>query len=576
MTLSFLVTRRALALGAQDTVTGWYAKTYTETADYDKIVIVPKGYSLANFGIGTYAKYTTTGIICAPLFEDDEIIANARYYRVGSVEPVTIGDSHAFYMCELQEAKMHGDQPSTSGTWHLDSDATRTDPRYRMKTWLDGYLTAANIKEDDAATLASYITHFADPDYNIKRVFITKDVDLVFSIGKTTGKAKEDYLHKIYAFEESIPITISAINKAGLTGANVVEQAEQEIRHVFTDYLYGAATHVLGSIRGIDSVKHEPIDLGHCLMWSTTVTVKYERANDEYVPTTPNFDHGVAFTYEGDRLAGGIEGTWTLTNGGGGAHSTGTQTIDTENNLYLNLTAFTDDMYTTNGTNLNLNTTTYTQIRWRIKTTAAATAKIILTYSDATTQTVLAETGSPYVFTVGTATLTAIKLLDHISLYCCDGVGTVTYDFIEVYTGTYILPNVIHMSPPLILQEAVITVPSRFGSINQALGSASMEIRMTCDLDMEHTDLKWKRAQTGASTDHNNIDILLETAHRGGNAVSWVWLDLGDPTMQFKARLVEVNPAYSEGGNTVELVWREYRHGTAGNETTSERFGLNL
>jgi hypothetical protein len=547
------------------------------------MVIVPKGFSLANLGIGTHAKYTTTGIICAPLFEDEEIIANARYYRVGSVEPVTIGDSHAYYTCEVREARMHGDQPSTSGTWHLDSDSVRTDPRYRMKVWLDAYLTSTNILKDDALTSATYITHFADPDYNIKRVFITKGIDLVFSIDKTTAKPKEDYLHKIYAFEESVLITICAINKSGLTAANVVEQAEQEIRHVFTDYLYGAATHVLGSIRGIDSVKHDPVDLGHCLMWSTTVTVKYERANDEYVPTTPAFDHTVGFIYEGDRLAGGIEGTWDIDDAGHLGGSTVVTTINSENNVDMHLTNYVADafIHSNDGgtTPLGLTPTAYPYIRWRYRTSGeSARARIDLVDSGGHVINVLTGTLSPMTWQVGSAGIDFgdAHTISDIRLYACNGAGNVYYDFVEIYGGTYILPNVTKMSPPLLLQDAVIQIPGRFGSINQALGSQSMEIRMTCDLDMEHTNLKWKRLQTGASTDINNIDILLETAHRGAGTTSWVWLDIGDPAMQFKARLVEVNPAYSEEGNSVELTWREYRHGTAGNETTSERFGLNL
>jgi hypothetical protein len=604
----FLITRRELSLGTQDPVTGWYGKTFTDSTGfcptttglcsihgivdscYDKMAIAPKGASLAQYGVGSYAKYPYTGIICAPLKEDDEVIAGSYYYRVGWVQPVKAGDSHICYVCELLKREMPGDRPATSGTWHLDSDAVRTDPRNRIKTVLDDNLTVANIKEDDGATNATYITQFSDPDYHLKRVFITKAVDVILSVGKTAAKAKPDYIHKPYAFEETVPIDICAVDKAGLTATNVVEQAEQEIRHVLTDYY-------AGSIRSIESVKHAPVDIGEMLMWKTTVTVKYTRPNDEYVPTAPAFDREIGYVYEGDRVVGGEEGTW-------GKHEDGntiTFPVDSENNLDLIVSnsAGNKIAYVHNGTDLVYSSTVYPKVRGRYKTSnLTIKAKVVLefsTWNDGNSeavniaagfgQEVLAEASS-LTWTVFTADVDLGNTIANIRLYAngekTDTTATVYYDFIELYQGDYILPNVLHMSPPMLLQEANIPIPGRMGTVNQPLGSGDMEVKMTCDLDMEHTNLLWRRPQTVQGTtvppksDYNNIDTLMATLQNCGVDVNWVWLDLGSPAMQFKARLVEVTPALEGEGNVVELLWREYRHGSASTETAAERFGTSL
>jgi hypothetical protein len=111
-----------------------------------------------------------------------------------------------------------------------------------------------------------------------------------------------------------------------------------------------------------------------------------------------------------------------------------------------------------------------------------------------------------------------------------------------------------------------------------------MEVTMECDLDMQpwtgdasNTQISWKRPQTnGTKTDVNNQDVLLETHHRGSFYEDWTWIDLGEPAMQFKARLIEMRPSYSGEQGKLRLVWREYRHGNASGETANERFGLSL
>jgi hypothetical protein len=356
------------------------------------------------------------------------------------------------------------------------------------------------------------------------------------------------------------------MNKTGITATNLLDQAYEEIKHVFTDYPFG-------SFRTITDAKSVPHDMGGFTMYSMEFTITYERINDDYTPTYPTFDYGIAFIYEGDRLTGGSEGTWTLSQGAG---STCAQTITSDNNLYLDQTVYGADSYTYNATNLGLSSTLYYKLRVRFKTSGNAKARVDLTYSDASTAQVMAETASA-TFTTVVCGITASKTTDHINLYCCDGVGTVTYDFVEIFSDIYVLPNCTMLEPPVMVNDAVIEIPGRVGSVNQVLGSQSMEVTMECDLDMEPAALTWKRPQTTTpKTDVNNQDVLLETHHRGSFYEDWTWLDLGEPAMQFKARLIEMRPSYSSEQGKLRLVWREYRHGSASGETANERFGLSL
>ena len=278
------VTLKTLTLGTQDTVTGLYALTYS-AGSTKTMNLAPKGASMIQTVLGYHNKYEMSGVTSAIVYEGDKVVdASGDTYKITQVTyyPTKRSTAFSYAVCALTKVTF-ADRPSTSGTWHLDP-VLRTDPRYRHRTYLV-YLTAANLKEDNGTTNATYITCFDGADYPISRVFLTNAVDLVFSVGKEQATTKTTYNHYIYAFEESVPITLYAINKSGLTATNLIEQAEQEIRHIVTDY-------PLGSVRGISSIKHTPIDLGECTLYSTTVTIKYTRANDEYVPTLPTITWG--------------------------------------------------------------------------------------------------------------------------------------------------------------------------------------------------------------------------------------------------------------------------------------------
>lgn len=566
------VTRYKVSLGEKDSVTGWLNPDYT--AEPIEMPILQRGASLLTSGGGLFAKYNVTGFTCDAVKVGEYIkTLTALWYRVQLVEDVHICDSFAYRMCSLvldPFIAFNADAPPTiaDATWHTDSQALITDPRYRHKTYLDTYLTAGNLLKDDGVTQVEYTTCFNGYPYQTKDVLADEDIDVIFCIDKKVAKPRETQDHSIYAFDETVPITVYAIDKTGLTATNIIEQAEQEIRHIVTDY-------PLGSIRRIGSTDPTFQELGATKLWQTTVTIEYRRANDDYIPTAPTFSNVIGYTYEADRLSGGTEGTWTENDGG----STVTYTIDEYNNLDIEITAYVGDAYVetkTAGNNLGLSSTTHTRARFRYKTSGNATAKIVLEFNDASTQTLLAETASS-TWVVGDVAITTAKTIDHIYLYCCDGTGHVYYDFLQIYANNYILPNVVRMDLPSVLNAPVLPIPGFSGSKSQKLGS-EIQFTMTCDLDMEHSTVTWKRPQGDTATDSNNLDPLYELWHYMGcdNNYLWTWLSLGSPDMQFKAELVETRPSLSGEEGMVDLVWREYRHGNASDETYTERFGIGL
>jgi hypothetical protein len=293
--------------------------------------------------------------------------------------------------------------------------------------------------------------------------------------------------------------------------------------------------------------------------------------------------YGSDFIYDGDRLAGGVEGTWTDV-----GTATGTRALSANKDaLQLDLTALAGDntLGKYNGTALGISPAIFTTVQWRYRTTGNAKATIRLVYhsgTPATDQYVLnAQSSSSW--TKGFATIASTGgtggVLDYIYFYATTGVGRVDFDFIEISKGIFTFPNVVEMLTPAIVNNAPIGVPGMSGALPNRLGNQLMEITMTCDTDMESAGRSWKRAG-----DFNNIDVLLENSMEGGQTNlqgtrPWEWLDLGNPTIQMKANLVEIRPSYKGDGdgNLVTLKFREYRRGGAnGVESVTERYGLNL
>lgn len=554
---SFDVTRRALSLGARDSVTGWPAKSYAESTIKGSFDPATARAVAMNVGmpLNSIPYYSRPFYTAAYVRSGDHI----EHSIVGEVElvtvsPVTYGDENVFYACQCSEILSPADRAASSGTWHTDSDALKTDPRNRTKTWLDAYIAYA---------VCDYQIVFAGGDYRMEREFTDNGLEIVSAVDLGPATPVYAFDHKPYKFTEQITITNTAKDTSTLTATNILESFEQAIRHVATDY-------PIGSIRRIRSTEPQRVDIGGMWLWQNTITIDYDRANGDFLPTYPSFSYGLktsttkyTYIYEGDILSGGLEGTWTES----GAGSTA---VDSENNLALTGDTTVETM--TAGTDLGLSTTTYTKARIRYKTTGGATLTV------ATDDETILNAQSSSTWTIATVSLTGGNTLDHLSIHNAAHAGVAYLDCIEIYKDSYIIPNVTRRPIEMKLKDAVLQIPGFAGNIVQALGSDLKVVQMTCDLDIEPSGLTWKRPQTTTpkNDDVTNMEIFMELEQALGNQTMWVWLDVGDPPVQMKARLLHYNVESDGDSNLLNLWWVEYRHGSAANETTVERYGLSL
>ena len=270
------VTRRELSLGARDDTTGWCSKSYDETTikgSFDpataREVAMRVGMPLNNIPYYSRPFYT------ADYVRRGDHVTHAVIGEVNlvAVTPVTWLDQFVYYACQTEEILAPADRYATSGTWHVDSDSLKTDPRNRIKSWLDTYLSYA---------VCDYQTMFAGIDYPHEREFIDNGLEITSFVDVEQSTPEYTYNHYPYKFNETVTITNTAIDTATLTATNILESFEQAIRDVATD-------HPLGSIRRIVSSKPERVNIGGMWLWQNTVTIEYSRANDDFLPSYPTY-----------------------------------------------------------------------------------------------------------------------------------------------------------------------------------------------------------------------------------------------------------------------------------------------
>jgi hypothetical protein len=153
------------------------------------------------------------------------------------------------------------------------------DGRYRQKVFLDTYVDDANLTLDGGSE-ATWISHYADPEYSIEQVFGSSglNVDLAIAIGDPRTTPHLNYLHVPYKYEEVTPLTLAAKNKSGLTAVKLLWKAEQELREI--------AEANGGYLRHIRSTRPSRLDLGSYLLHQVEVELAYVRSS-EVTPTTP-------------------------------------------------------------------------------------------------------------------------------------------------------------------------------------------------------------------------------------------------------------------------------------------------
>ncbi|MCJ7767710.1 hypothetical protein MUP79_04925, partial [Candidatus Bathyarchaeota archaeon] len=181
-------------------------------------------------------------------------------------QPNPFGDSLVYYESKLTERPIHYDMPTTYGT-----GATVEDPRHRTKDYLDTYFASLPIsllKND--GTAATHAVSWANPPYLIKTVFVTKGIDLVYSVGRGTSTPLIGGDKYPYNYKEKVSIFSQAIDKTGISGDNLMWQGERQLRRVTEAY-------PLGSLRNFETMTPKTQSLGSTTLYSVECVLDYQR-----------------------------------------------------------------------------------------------------------------------------------------------------------------------------------------------------------------------------------------------------------------------------------------------------------
>lgn len=257
------------------------------------------------------------------------------------------------------------------------------------------------------------------------------------------------------------------------------------------------------------------------------------------------------------------------------------ETITNNDNLHIAATfdngAAVDEYcyYERNITNISSSTYTKYLLRYRTSAaSAAAQAKAVLIFTSGT-QTIL-DLNYSTSWKLASGTITSGKTVDKIQLWAdddgVDGSFWVEYDYIMLYKDNFTLPNTAYgYDIDLLPREAIIAIPSKDTDATQNLGTQSIPIHISCDLDQETTTYPWKRAD-----DTFNGEVFWDIWHnRSSEPFQW----FNDGTRQFK---VSIHPRFrwENRGNAaarrLDLELREYSLGDKSEETYLERFGIGL
>lgn len=263
--LSAEVTRRKLVLGSEDSVTGWFQKSYSdETID---MVILPSGSQYMHLLPGAYSRYDAIGRTCDPVLRGDQIKDGPTYYDVKETKPWKLLNSFMYRDCQLAELPLYeaGAEPSAT-----TAGSEAVDPRTRTKTFLDNYLTGGNITKDDGSTPAPFITAFGYPPYPFQYVFKSpKYRYVVYAIDEpSSSESLVSHDQTTYGYDNSMPIHILCVNQPDATGTNLKSKARAELRRICEDY-------PTGSLRLMDRETSHDRALGSLFLYDTEFTMIY-------------------------------------------------------------------------------------------------------------------------------------------------------------------------------------------------------------------------------------------------------------------------------------------------------------
>jgi len=249
-TVSTNITRRALSLGDQDAVTGWYAKEWTETTI--QMLILSRASTSLALAAGTYVRGEYTGLSVDPVVEGDEVKdSNNDYFEVKTTKPHKWGNSLIYWESDLTLLSMHG-LTYSSVTPNVN------DARANTKTYWDAYVDSARLHSHP------FIVCYDSPDYPFQRVVKDKGIDIIYAVAEpnSTPEVSGDQIVRRYV--EHVPTHILSLD----TELNWM--GEEELRRITRDYPEG-------SQRTLETRKPTNRKLGSLTMFDTQCDMTYRR-----------------------------------------------------------------------------------------------------------------------------------------------------------------------------------------------------------------------------------------------------------------------------------------------------------
>lgn len=142
------------------------------------------------------------------------------------------------------------------------------DARTETKTYLEGYLSSANLTRDNGTTGILYIVAVGKPDYPVTKVFKTKGVDGIYAIMEPTVTPLLKVDQTPYGYDYEVPIVTQCIDKVGITGTKLKHKMKSELQRVTDEY-------PLGSQRSLSRLSDADEDLGTTKIYGDKFVLHY-------------------------------------------------------------------------------------------------------------------------------------------------------------------------------------------------------------------------------------------------------------------------------------------------------------
>lgn len=151
------------------------------------------------------------------------------------------------------------------------------DARTRTKSFLDTYLTAANMLKPDAVTPLSFHVQFAAPEIPLIWLFEGKSNDVLFILETAESEPVVDWEGSVSGYKEKVPILIYTKDNPTVDGRKARWQCEAELRRVVETYPLTVTSAVISAYRNLQRMGDAEQNMGAWTLYSVKYVLSYQR-----------------------------------------------------------------------------------------------------------------------------------------------------------------------------------------------------------------------------------------------------------------------------------------------------------